>query len=51
MTDAIGPSTIAAGEETPLSPPARKPRVRRKLVLTVLAAVMFVAALLAPNSE
>jgi hypothetical protein len=36
----------AAVEEALLPPPARQPRVRRRLVLTVLAVAVFVAALL-----
>ena len=39
------PGTVAEEALLPL-PPARQPRARRKLVLTVLAVVVFVAALL-----
>ena len=47
MTYAVVPRPpTAAVEEALLPPPARQPRVRRRLVLTVLAVAVFVAALL-----
>ena len=49
MTDAVAPHRLTAGDEALVPPHARQPRVRRRLVLTVLAAVVFVAALLDPE--
>ena len=49
MTDAVAPHRLTAAEEALVPPHARQPRVRRRLVLTVLAAVVFVAALLDPE--
>jgi anti-sigma factor RsiW len=47
VTYAVVPQpATAAVEEARLPPPARQPRVRRRLVLTVLAVAVFVAALL-----
>ena len=47
MTEATSPpQTLTGGEETPGPAPNRRPRVWRRLVLTVLAAVTVVASLL-----
>ncbi len=46
MTHAVVPHPLPAAEEPVLPPPARQPSIRRRLVLTVLALVVFVAALL-----
>ena len=45
MTHAVVPHPPTAAAEALLPPPARQPRVRRRPVLTVLAVVVFVAAL------
>ena len=46
MTDVVVPHPTTAAEEALLPPPARQSRVRRRLVLSVLAVAVFVAALL-----
>ena len=46
MTHAVVPHPLTTAEEAVLPPPARQPRVRRRLVLIVLAVVVFVAAVL-----
>ncbi len=46
MTGVVVPHPTTDAEEALLPPPARKSRVRRRLVLSVLAVAVFVAALL-----
>lgn len=46
MTNVVVPQPLTAGGEALLPPPARQPGVRRRLVSSVLAAAVFVAALL-----
>ena len=50
VTDVVVPHpTTAAVEEALLPRPARQPKIRRRLVLIVVAVVVFVAALLVPD--
>jgi hypothetical protein len=47
MTDAVISQPVAADEATLSSQPAQQPKARMRLVLAVLAVVVFVAAVLA----
>jgi hypothetical protein len=49
MTNAVIPHPVAADEATLSSQPAQKPKAWMRLVLTVLAVVVFVPALLDPE--
>jgi hypothetical protein len=50
VTDVVVPHpTTATVEEALLPRPARQPKIRRRLVLIVVAVVVFVAALLVPD--
>ena len=49
MSDAVVLKPLTAAEEALLPRPARQPGARRRLVLTVLAVVVFIAALLDPD--